>query len=268
MVRDAGASSMRLSKSLILQASHDWHGCCNPSNERYRDQGVSGVRNICPVAAIKIAGRWRIRSWLDSGDTAWMIMATALVLLMTIPGLSLFYAGMVRVKNALSVLMQCFAITALVSVLWIIYGYSLAFDTTGMDAEELNLHSFVGGLGKAFMTGVTEDSLIVDDSGVGVRDLPADVRDHHSGADHRRLCRTDEVLGLARVHGALVHIRLPADDPHGLERCRRADVGLGSARLRRRYGRAYQCGHRRTRRGPRAGPAPRLSRVPRCRRTT
>jgi Amt family ammonium transporter len=96
----------------------------------------------------------------DSGDTAWMITATALVLLMTIPGLALFYAGMVRVKNALSVLMQCFAITALVSVLWMIYGYSLAFDTTGMTAGEINLHSFIGGLSKAFMSGITVKSLV------------------------------------------------------------------------------------------------------------
>ncbi len=96
----------------------------------------------------------------DSGDTAWMITATALVLLMTIPGLALFYAGMVRVKNVLSVLMQCFAITALVSVLWMIYGYSLAFDTTGMTGGAVNLHSFVGGLGKAFMSGITVDSLV------------------------------------------------------------------------------------------------------------
>ena len=96
----------------------------------------------------------------DSGDTAWMITATALVLLMTVPGLALFYAGMVRVKNALSVLMQCFAITALVSVLWMIYGYSLAFDTTGMTAGETSLHSFIGGLGKAFMSGVTVKSLV------------------------------------------------------------------------------------------------------------
>ena len=95
----------------------------------------------------------------DSGDTAWMIMATALVLLMTIPGLALFYAGMVRVKNALSVLMQCFAITALVSVLWVAYGYSLAFDTTGMVEGHVGLSSIVGGLGKAFMAGVTVDSL-------------------------------------------------------------------------------------------------------------
>ena len=95
----------------------------------------------------------------DSGDTAWMITATALVLLMTIPGLALFYAGMVRTKNALSVLMQCFAISALVSVLWMAYGYSLAFDTTGMVAGELNRGSFIGSFGKAFMAGVTVDSL-------------------------------------------------------------------------------------------------------------
>ncbi len=96
----------------------------------------------------------------DSGDTAWMITATALVLLMTIPGLSLFYAGMVRTRNALSVLMQCFAITALISVLWMAYGYSLAFDTAGMAAGTVNRASFIGGFGKAFMTGVTVDSLV------------------------------------------------------------------------------------------------------------
>jgi len=97
---------------------------------------------------------------LDTGDTAWMIVATALVLLMTIPGLSLFYAGMVRQKNALSVLMQCFAITALISVLWMVYGYSLAFDTAGMEAGTVNLRSFVGGLGLAMMSGISVDSLV------------------------------------------------------------------------------------------------------------
>jgi ammonium transporter, Amt family len=96
---------------------------------------------------------------LNSGDTAWMLTSTALVLFMTIPGLSLFYAGMVRAKNVLSVMMQCFAITALVTVLWTIYGYSLAFDTTGMTQEGLNLYTFIGGLGKAFLSGVARDSL-------------------------------------------------------------------------------------------------------------
>ena len=96
---------------------------------------------------------------LDSGDTAWMIVATALVLFMTIPGLALFYGGLVRSKNVLSVLMQCFAVTALVSVLWVVYGYSLVFDTTGMAKGTINWHSFVGGFDKAFLSGLKVDSL-------------------------------------------------------------------------------------------------------------
>jgi Amt family ammonium transporter len=96
---------------------------------------------------------------LNAGDTAWMLTATALVLFMTIPGLALFYSGMVRSKNVLSVMMQCFAITGLITVLWALYGYSLAFDTTGMEKGVTNLASFVGGLDKAFLGGVTRDSL-------------------------------------------------------------------------------------------------------------
>jgi len=88
---------------------------------------------------------------LDSGDTAWMLTATALVLFMTIPGLSLFYAGMVRAKNALSVMMQCFAICCLMTIIWVLYGYSLAFGD--------DIGGFVGGLGKAFMAGVSVDAL-------------------------------------------------------------------------------------------------------------
>jgi Amt family ammonium transporter len=90
---------------------------------------------------------------LNSGDTAWMIVATVLVLFMTIPGLSLFYAGMVRSKNVLSVLMQCFAITGLMSILWALFGYSLAFDDSG------SMNAFVGGLSKAFLSGVTVDAM-------------------------------------------------------------------------------------------------------------
>ncbi len=96
---------------------------------------------------------------LNSGDTAWMLTATALVLFMTIPGLALFYAGMVRSKNVLSVMMQCFAITALMSLLWFAYGYSLAFDTTGMEAGVTNFSSFVGGLGNMFLGNLTKESL-------------------------------------------------------------------------------------------------------------
>lgn len=98
---------------------------------------------------------------LNSGDTAWMLTATALVLFMTIPGLALFYAGMVRSKNVLSVLMQCFAITGVVTILWTIAGYSLAFDTTGMVKGEINFNSFIGGLSKAFLHGVGRESLVM-----------------------------------------------------------------------------------------------------------
>ncbi|HET8705475.1 MAG TPA: hypothetical protein VFM46_04150, partial [Pseudomonadales bacterium] len=82
---------------------------------------------------------------LDHGDTAWMITASALVLLMTIPGLALFYGGMVRKKNVLATVMQSFAITCLVSVLWMVAGYSIAF-TPGT--------GYFGGLSKAFLSGV------------------------------------------------------------------------------------------------------------------
>ena len=87
---------------------------------------------------------------LDSGDTAWILTSTCLVLFMTIPGLALFYGGLVRSKNILSVLMQCFAIACLITVLWIMYGYSLAFSGGG---------NFIGNLDKAFLSGVTRDSL-------------------------------------------------------------------------------------------------------------
>lgn len=87
---------------------------------------------------------------LAAGDTAWMLTASALVLFMTIPGLALFYGGLVRAKNVLSILMQCFSITCLVSILWLIVAYSLAF------AEG---NAYVGGLQKVLFSGVLEDSM-------------------------------------------------------------------------------------------------------------
>ena len=90
---------------------------------------------------------------LNTGDTAWMLTATALVLFMTIPGLALFYGGLVRSKNILSVLMQCFALTGIITVLWVLYGYSMAFSDGG------GLNKFVGGFSQAFLSGVTPDSL-------------------------------------------------------------------------------------------------------------
>ncbi|MDH3282026.1 MAG: ammonia channel protein, partial [Gammaproteobacteria bacterium] len=90
---------------------------------------------------------------LNQGDSAWLLTATALVLFMTIPGLALFYGGLVRDRNVLSVLMQCFSITCAVSVLWLVYGYSLAFGDGGA------AQSFIGGLDKAFLAGIDTQSL-------------------------------------------------------------------------------------------------------------
>ena len=89
----------------------------------------------------------------SAANTAWVLSSSALVLLMTLPGLALFYGGLVRSKNVLSILMQCFSIAALVSVLWFAIGYSLAFDAG---------NSFIGGLGKALLSGIGRDSLSGD----------------------------------------------------------------------------------------------------------
>ena len=87
---------------------------------------------------------------IDSGATSWILTSTALVLFMTLPGLSLFYAGLVRSKNAISVLMQCFAIACMVSIAWVIYGYSLAF-TEG--------NAFIGGTSLFFLAGIGRDTI-------------------------------------------------------------------------------------------------------------
>src|SRR5438477_11437606 len=86
---------------------------------------------------------------VNKGDNAWMLTSTVLVLLMTIPGLALFYGGLVRSKNMLSVLMQVFYTVCIVTIIWALYGYSLNF-TGGSD--------FIGGFSKAFLMGVTTDS--------------------------------------------------------------------------------------------------------------
>src|SRR5262245_6442269 len=82
---------------------------------------------------------------IDTGDTAWMLASTALVLMMTIPGLALFYAGMVRKKNVLATMMQSFAITCLITIVWMVVGYSIAFS---------NGNAFLGGFSRALLAGI------------------------------------------------------------------------------------------------------------------
>lgn len=97
---------------------------------------------------------------LNTGSTAWMITAAVLVLFMCLPGLALFYGGLVRAKNMLSLFTQCFGIAGVLGVLWVIYGYSLVLDTSNMVAGEVTFNSFVGSLNRAFLAGLTPDSLV------------------------------------------------------------------------------------------------------------
>ncbi|HJV95279.1 MAG TPA: ammonium transporter, partial [Albitalea sp.] len=90
---------------------------------------------------------------LNPANTAWMLIASVLVLFMTIPGLALFYGGLVRTKNVLSVLMQCFAITCMVSILWVLFAYSLAFGDGGAN------NAWLGGLSKALLAGIGVNTL-------------------------------------------------------------------------------------------------------------
>ncbi len=109
-----------------------------------------GLRMGAALGGLLLPVMARAEDTLNSGDTAWMLTSTALVLFMTVPGLSLFYAGMVRAKNGLSVMMQCFSITSLMTVLWMVAGYSIAFGGEG---------AFWGGLGQMFLSGIGVDSL-------------------------------------------------------------------------------------------------------------
>src|SRR3954452_21617516 len=84
----------------------------------------------------------------NKGDTAWMLVSTAFVLMMSVPGLALFYGGLVRTKNMASILAQVFTIVSLVAVIWVLYGYSLAFTNGG------GMNDYVGGFSKAFLKGV------------------------------------------------------------------------------------------------------------------
>jgi Amt family ammonium transporter len=124
-------------------------------------EGAAAAPAAAPAAAATPTAPTIVKfSDINSGDTAWMLTSTALVLMMTIPGLALFYAGMVRKKNVLATLMQSFAITCLVTILWWVIGYSLAF-TPGSTP-------YLGGFSRAFLNGVV---YMHDDSKLSVSHL-------------------------------------------------------------------------------------------------
>jgi Amt family ammonium transporter len=114
---------------------------------------AAGSALVASVAMLEPAFAQTAAPTPNKGDTAWMLVSSLLVLMMSIPGLALFYGGLVRSKNMLSILTQVFMIVSLVAVIWVIYGYSMAFTNGG------GLNSFVGGFSKAFLMGVTPESV-------------------------------------------------------------------------------------------------------------
>ena len=187
-------------------------------------------------------------STINTGDTAWMLTSTALVLMMTIPGLALFYGGMVRKKNVLTIVMQCFAITCIVTVVWMVVGYSLAFTDGG------GMQNYLGGMSQFLLKAMTLDSI---HSLAGT--IPESV--------FMTFQMTFAIITPALIVGAFADrmkfsalvlfmilwliLRLCADRALGVGR--RLPRRRGRARFRRRHRGAYQCRYR----GPRLRAVPR-----------
>jgi len=116
-------------------------------------QNRKGLSAVLLTSLLGLLPSMALADELNSGDTAWILTSTALVLFMTIPGLSLFYAGLVRSKNVLSVLMQCFAITCVVSVMWLVFVYGLAFGDGG------GMNQWIGSFDQLMLGGIARDSM-------------------------------------------------------------------------------------------------------------
>ena len=114
---------------------------------------TKGIVTVLLTAMISLLPSMALADELNGADTAWILTSTVLVLFMTIPGLALFYGGLVRSKNVLSVLMQCFAITCMVSILWLVFVYGLAFGDGG------GMNKWIGSLDQLMLGGIARDSM-------------------------------------------------------------------------------------------------------------
>ena len=162
---------------------------------------------------------------LDTGNTAWMIMATILVLLMSIPGIALFYGGLVRQKNILSILMQTVFIVAVVSLIWVAFGYSWAFSTEYADSGN-PLACVIGGFDKCFLHASAWMPSCQQVFRTHLCNVPVHVRPHYSSLDSRCLCRACQVQRICTFHHPLGHHRLSSNGPLGMGR--RFPAGDGS----------------------------------------
>lgn len=125
---------------------------------------LADIEEVSTIAEDVAAAIEAQATTLDSGNTAWIIVATILVMLMTVPGLAFFYGGLVRRKNVLSIMMQCLAITCVISIMWILFGYSWVFGTAFMEGNS-SLGFFMGGFDKVFLRGITLNTML---DGVGI----------------------------------------------------------------------------------------------------
>jgi len=149
MSQQTAALNTKIKRSTNTQNGQ--HARCTQPNVRYSKLGCQA---LLALFASGFAGTtFADEAQFSGANTAWILSSSALVLLMTLPGLALFYGGLVRSKNVLSILMQCFSIAAIASVLWFVVGYSIAFDTG---------NGFIGGLGKAFLASIGRDSVSGD----------------------------------------------------------------------------------------------------------
>lgn len=117
---------------------------------------ITSAQDVAAAADAAVAAD---TATIDTGDTAWILISTGLVLFMTMPALALFYGGLVHQKNVLSILMQCLIITSVMSLIWVTFGYSLAFDATGMVKDSVGINSFIGGSSHFMLNGITPDSV-------------------------------------------------------------------------------------------------------------
>ena len=146
------------------------------SNNKYLNRGVLAIL-LTALSTQAFADE------LNGANTAWILTSTALVLFMTIPGLSLFYGGLVRSKNVLSVLMQCFAITCMASLIWFAFGYSLAFGDGG------SMNAWIGNLDNLLMGNISRRLNGGRHPRVCLRHVPDDICCDYSSSYCRCLCR-------------------------------------------------------------------------------
>jgi Amt family ammonium transporter len=152
----AAAVSHRGTPDAICSAAWNGPDNCPTARDRVRTVGRALPASLLAIAFVALASPASAQDSVEynSGDVAWMLTATALVLMMTVPGLALFYGGMVRRKNVLATAVQSFATCCLMTVLWMVVGYSLAFSDGG------SLQPFVGGLGKAFLSDIGPGTVV------------------------------------------------------------------------------------------------------------